>query len=94
MAQVIQHAKTAHGDQAPSCSIVIFGAGGDLTKRLLMPALYNLARTKLLPEKFSLIGVDRLEMSDAEFQKHVEVAIRAFAADAVKLDRMIEGLRR
>ena len=81
MAQDILHPKTAHGDPAPSCSIVIFGAGGDLTKRLLMPALYNLARTKLLPEKFSLIGVDRLEMSDEEFQKHVEVAIRAFAAN-------------
>ena len=39
--------------------MVIFGAGGDLTKRLVMPALYNLARTKLLPENFALIGVDR-----------------------------------
>ena len=47
MAQDIEHPKTLHGERAPSCSIVIFGAGGDLTKRLLMPALYNLARTNL-----------------------------------------------
>ena len=40
------------------CTMVIFGAGGDLTKRLLVPALYNLARTKLLPEHFAIIGVD------------------------------------
>ena len=39
------------------CAMVIFGAGGDLTKRLLFPALYNLARTKLLPENFAIVGV-------------------------------------
>ncbi len=38
----------------PPCTMVIFGAGGDLTKRLVVPALYNLARAKLLPENFSL----------------------------------------
>ncbi len=41
--------------------MVIFGASGDLTKRLLIPALYNLARTNLLPKKFALIGVARSE---------------------------------
>ena len=41
--------------------MVIFGAGGYLTKRLVMPALYNLSRTKVLPEKFALIGVDLAE---------------------------------
>ena len=44
---------------ADPCAMVIFGATGDLTKRLLVPALYNLARTKVLPEKFALIGVAR-----------------------------------
>ncbi|MBV9419947.1 MAG: glucose-6-phosphate dehydrogenase [Alphaproteobacteria bacterium] len=47
--------------QADPCAMVIFGASGDLTHRLLIPALYNLARTKLLPEKFALIGVARTE---------------------------------
>ena len=42
---------------ADPCAMVIFGAGGDLTKRLVVPALYNLARTKVLPENFALIGV-------------------------------------
>ena len=81
MAQDIEHIQIAHGDRAPSCTIVIFGAGGDLTKRLLMPALYNLARTSLLPTDFALIGVDRLEMSDEAFRAHVEESVRAFAAD-------------
>ena len=81
MAQDIEHEKTAHGERAPACTVVIFGAGGDLTKRLLMPALYNLARTNLLPTNFALIGVDRLEMSDEAFRSHVEESVRAFAAD-------------
>ena len=42
---------------ADPCAMVIFGAGGDLTKRLVMPALYNLAHSKVLPENFALIGV-------------------------------------
>jgi glucose-6-phosphate 1-dehydrogenase len=41
--------------------MVIFGAGGDLTKRLLVPALYNLSRTGLIPEHFALVGVDLAE---------------------------------
>ncbi len=81
MAQDIEHEKTLHGERAPACTVVIFGAGGDLTKRLLMPALYNLARTNLLPTNFALIGVDRLEMSDEAFRSHVEESVRAFAAD-------------
>lgn len=81
MAQDIEHAPTPHGEQAPSSSMVIFGAGGDLTKRLLMPALYNLARTGLLPAQFALVGLDRIEHTDAQYRDHVEAAIRAFAAD-------------
>ncbi len=50
---------------ADPCAMVIFGAGGDLTKRLLVPAIYNLSRTKLLPENFALIGIDLAE-GDAE----------------------------
>jgi glucose-6-phosphate 1-dehydrogenase len=89
MAQDIEHQRIAHGEQAPPCTMVIFGAGGDLTKRLLIPALYNLARTKLLPEKFALVGVDRLELSDEDFRAQIDAALKAFANDshyAQKLD--------
>ncbi len=44
---------------APPCAMVIFGAGGDLTKRLVTPALYNLVTAKRLPDEFRLVGVDR-----------------------------------
>ena len=77
----IEHEAIPHGQQAPSCAMVIFGAAGDLTKRLLIPALYNLARTELLPANFALIGVDRLDMSDAAYRQHLTDAVRAFASD-------------
>ena len=44
---------------APPCAMVIFGAGGDLTKRLVTPALYNLVTAKRLPDGLRLVGVDR-----------------------------------
>jgi len=43
---------------APPCAMVIFGAAGDLTKRLVVPALYNLVNARLLPNGFRLVGVD------------------------------------
>src|ERR1043166_6471767 len=48
----------AHDVQPPPCAIVVFGANGDLTKRLIVTALYNLSQTGLLPERFALVGVD------------------------------------
>jgi glucose-6-phosphate 1-dehydrogenase len=41
------------------CTLVLFGASGDLTRRLLTPALYNLAGDGLLPERFAVIGVSK-----------------------------------
>ena len=49
----------ASAEPAPACILVIFGATGDLTHRLLAPALYNLARWKLLPEDFAIVAVGR-----------------------------------
>ena len=45
-------------------TLVIFGATGDLSKRKLLPAIYNLAHEGALPERFHLIGNSRTEMSD------------------------------
>ena len=53
-AQVVESPPRRQARPADPCAMVIFGASGDLTKRLVMPALYNLSRTKVLPEKFAL----------------------------------------
>ena len=50
--------QAGHRPCAPCCALVIFGANGDLTKRLIVPALYNLARQNLLPERFAIVGFD------------------------------------
>lgn len=52
--------------------LVIFGASGDLTKRKLIPALYELYIQKLLPEKFAVLGVSRTKMSDNEFRAKMD----------------------
>jgi glucose-6-phosphate 1-dehydrogenase len=67
--------------QAPPCAIVIFGSSGDLTKRLLMPALYNLAKNKLLPDNFALIGVDRAERTAEEFRDYLAEGVKSFVSD-------------
>lgn len=62
----------------PGCAIVIFGASGDLAKRKLIPALYELAREKLLPENFALIGFARTEMSDDAYRAECREALTKF----------------
>jgi glucose-6-phosphate 1-dehydrogenase len=70
--------------KAPPCAMVIFGASGDLTKRLLMPALYNLARAGRLSEKFALIGVDRSEKSHEDFREELADGVRRFVSDTAE----------
>src|SRR6185312_14814142 len=57
------------------CAMVIFGGTGDLTHRLLMPALYNLACTKLLPEKFALIGLGTGERTTEAWQADLRAGL-------------------
>jgi glucose-6-phosphate 1-dehydrogenase len=56
---------------ADPCAMVIFGASGDLTKRLLVPALYNLSRTRLLPDDFMMIGIARAEGSSEKWRSEL-----------------------
>src|SRR6266705_5484109 len=67
----------------PSCIMVIFGAAGDLTKRKLIPALYNLKHKDLLSDNFAVIGVARAELDDDEFRKRLRDDINKFATDKV-----------
>src|SRR5437868_5680203 len=73
---------TESAKPAPPCMFVIFGAAGDLTKRLLMPALYNLRRSKLLPDDFKVIGVARGDKSDESFRREFDDGMRDFAKGA------------
>jgi glucose-6-phosphate 1-dehydrogenase len=60
-------------------TLVIFGATGDLARRKLLPALYNLAHEGALPERFHLIGVSRKEKANDDYRQECEQAIRRFS---------------
>ena len=68
------------------CSIVIFGATGDLTHRKLIPALYNLAADGELPPAIAVVGVARRDKRDDEFRKELEEAVRKFSRQNVRDD--------
>src|SRR5262249_297176 len=86
MAQVAEQPKVAPpriGKQSDPCVMVIFGAAGDLTGRLLVPALYNLARAGLLSRDFAVLCVARTPYSDHGFRKKVYEDIKEYCGDCV-----------
>ena len=64
------------------CAIVIFGAFGDLTKRLVMPAIYNLGCENILPEKVAVIGVDLAEGDAEAWKKHLHDMLESFIGNS------------
>jgi glucose-6-phosphate 1-dehydrogenase len=57
------------------CTLVIFGATGDLTHRKLVPALYNLMQSKLMPRKFAIVGFGRSDRADDRFRQGLREAV-------------------
>ena len=68
----------------PACLLTIFGASGDLTKRLLLPSLYNLAESKALDDGFRLMGVAREDWDDKRFQDYIAKSLKEFWGSGVK----------
>jgi glucose-6-phosphate 1-dehydrogenase len=68
---------------AAPCVMVIFGATGDLTKRKLFPALYNLAKEKFLPENFAVVAVGRQEISNQDFRVKIKKDLKEFVGNSV-----------
>jgi glucose-6-phosphate 1-dehydrogenase len=74
-----------------SSIVVIFGAGGDLTWRKLIPALFNLCIDNWLPDHLAIIGVDLKEMSDEEFRAHLRNGIDKFSRRGKPEDQLWDG---
>src|SRR5271155_1050709 len=76
--------------QAPAnpCVLVIFGASGDLTKRLLMPAFYNLACDGLLSPHLAIIGMALDELTTEEFRARMTADIKQFTTRKVFDERV------
>ena len=75
MREAASRAAGGRAQRADPCTMVIFGAGGDLAMRKLFPAIYELAHQKMLSEDFALLGLVRDEMSDDEFRKGMRESI-------------------
>jgi glucose-6-phosphate 1-dehydrogenase len=73
-------ASTVSGRQAPPATIIIFGAAGDLTKRLVVPALYNLVRSGRLPDRFAIIGVDISDQTSESWRESLTAMLHAFVS--------------
>ena len=77
-------------------ALVIFGATGDLARRKLLPALYNLAHEGALPERFALVGVSRSELSDGDYREQALAAVREHSRrepDEAVLAKLLEAVR-
>jgi len=81
---------------ADPCTVIIFGASGDLTKRKLVPALYRLVQQRLLPAEFAIVGLARTEMSDDEFRRKMKEAVEQFSetkqVDAAVWNSFAQGI--
>jgi glucose-6-phosphate 1-dehydrogenase len=69
------------GPRPDPCTLVVFGASGDLTRRKLIPALYALAFRGLLPESFAVVGVARTEGSTRQFVAAMKAAVKEQCRD-------------
>src|SRR5271170_1883640 len=76
------HREPKRQPQPEPCVMVIFGATGDLAKRLVIPALYNLSRTNALPEQFALIGVARRQETAKSWGDNLYAALQSYVGNA------------
>ena len=68
--------------RVPPCSVVIFGASGDLTKRKLVPSLYRLFYERRISQNFAMVGNSRTKMSDDQFRDKMKESVSKFLEDA------------
>src|SRR3974390_2780860 len=73
------------------CSMVIFGASGDLTERKLIPALFYLSRERMLPPGFAVVGCARSRKTDEQFQGEMADAVKGFLHLNSDSDAFVNG---
>lgn len=75
-----------------SCTLVIFGATGDLTHRKLLPAIYNLYQQKILPDNFALIAIGRRDKTNEEYRVEVYKSIKQFSRFSIQ-EEVWDGIK-
>src|SRR6188508_1481497 len=69
------------------CTLIIFGGSGDLARRRLIPALYNLLLDGLLPANFAVLGLGRKQMTDEDFRASLREGVLAHSRQALVEDQ-------
>src|SRR5215472_14671240 len=87
-ASVVQAPPRRQAAPPPPCAMVIFGASGDLTRRLLVPALYNLARTNLIPDHFAIVGVDITDRTAEDWRASLHSMLQSFVGNPSSENRI------
>ncbi|MBI3507400.1 MAG: glucose-6-phosphate dehydrogenase, partial [Proteobacteria bacterium] len=82
------------GQPGDPCIVVIFGAAGDLTRRKLIPALYNLARGRLLAPNFAVVGLAREAIGTEQFRQRLAQKFQGYATGPVDPELRDALLRR
>jgi glucose-6-phosphate 1-dehydrogenase len=88
VATAVAPMKKSSRTAADPCTIVIFGASGDLSRRKLIPALYSLASQNCLARRFAIIGFARTPMTDDAFQKSAVDSIKQFGEPGTNNDEI------
>ena len=92
MSQAQPKRATSRAHPADPCTVVIFGAAGDLTSRLVVPALYNMRRTGLLSDNFNVIGFNHGKMTDNAWRSSLRTSLERFVSNSGgKLDEEAWG---
>jgi glucose-6-phosphate 1-dehydrogenase len=74
----------SHPLQPQPCTIVIFGGSGDLSRRKLLPALYNLFLDGVLPDNYAVVGTGRTPLSDDDFRKVAREGVTKYSRQPLK----------
>jgi len=91
----LNHTDFASAPPAPPNVMIIFGAGGDLTKRKLIPSLYHLCSAGLLPDSFAMLGLDRLDLDDDSYRTMMSDHLSENAGETFKpevWERLVERI--
>lgn len=72
------------GTRPEPCTLVIFGGGGDLAKRKLLPAVYNLALDGVLPKSFAVLGFGHRNLSDGDYRAFAREGVEEFSRRPVE----------
>ena len=92
----VREGSSRRSKPAGPCALIIFGITGDLSKRLLFPALYNLAGLHLLPDHFAIVGFALSEISEAQLRERLREDLKhavGLGAESETIDRLVSRVR-